>query len=87
MEIKRNACEIQVLLVVTNPHANAGDLRDTGSIPAFDRIPWRRARQSTPVFLPGESQGQRSLMGSSPQGCKEAVMTGAALRARVGHRM
>ena len=25
------------------------------------KIPWRRAWQSTPVFLPGESHGQRSL--------------------------
>ena len=27
---------------------------------------WRRARQPTPVFLPGESHGQRSLVGDSP---------------------
>ena len=31
--------------------------------------------QSTPVFLPGESHGQRSLMGYSPMGCKESDMT------------
>jgi len=30
------------------------------------KIPWRRARQSIPVFLPGESQRQRSLTGYSP---------------------
>ena len=29
---------------------------------------WRRARQLTPVLLPGESHGQRSLMGYSPWG-------------------
>ena len=28
--------------------------------------PWRRARQPTPVFLPGESHGLRSLGGYSP---------------------
>ena len=28
------------------------------------KIPWRRERQPTPVFLPGESRGQRSLVGS-----------------------
>ena len=28
--------------------------------------PWRRKRQPTPVFLPGESPGQRSLVGYSP---------------------
>ena len=31
-------------------------------------IPWRRAWLLTPVFLPGESHGQRSLAGYSPLG-------------------
>ena len=44
----------QVTLVVKNPPANAGDLRDTGSIPGSGRS-WRRAWQPTAVFLPGES--------------------------------
>ena len=35
------------------------------------KIPWRRAWQPTPAFLPGEPHGQRSLVGCSPQGCKE----------------
>ena len=30
------------------------------------RIPWRKEWQPTPVFLPGESHGQRSLTGNSP---------------------
>ena len=47
---------------------NAGD---TSFIPWVGKIPWRRAWQSTPVFLPGESHGQRSLAGYSPWGCKE----------------
>ena len=34
--------------------------------PWVRKIPWRRARQPTPVFLPGESHGQRSLAGCSP---------------------
>ena len=34
--------------------------------PWVGKIPWRRAWQSTPVFLPGESHGQRSLVGYSP---------------------
>ena len=33
--------------------------------PWVRKIPWRRAWQPTPVFLPGESQGQRSLAGCS----------------------
>ena len=39
------------------------------------KIPWRRARKPTSVFLPGESHGQKSLMGYSPWGCKESDMT------------
>ena len=39
------------------------------------KMPWRRAWQPTPVFLPGESHGQRSLVGSSPQGRRESGMT------------
>ena len=31
--------------------------------------------QPTPVFLPGESHGQRSLVGCSPWGCKESDTT------------
>ena len=36
---------------------------------------WRRKWQPTPVFLPGESQGQRSLVGYSPRGHKESDTT------------
>ena len=46
--------------MVKNPAAKAGDLRD-GFKPWVGKIPWRRAWQPTPVFLPGESHGQRSL--------------------------
>ena len=34
------------------------------------KIPWRRPWKPTPVFLPGEFHGQRSLVGYSPWGCK-----------------
>ena len=37
-----------------------------GFSPWIGKIPWKRARQPTPVFLPGESHGQRSLSGYSP---------------------
>ena len=39
------------------------------------KIPWRQARQPTPVFLPREPYGQRSFAGYSPQGHKESDMT------------
>ena len=38
---------------------NAGD---AGSVPGSGRFPWRREWQPTPVFLPGESHGQRRLV-------------------------
>ena len=39
------------------------------------KIPWRRECQPTPVFLPGEVHGQRSLTGYNPWGWKESDMT------------
>ena len=39
------------------------------------KFPWRRKWQPTPVFLPGKSYGQRSLVGYSPWGCKESDTT------------
>ena len=39
------------------------------------KIPWRRKWQPTPVHLPLESHGQRSLAGYSPQGCKQSNNT------------
>ena len=45
--------------------------RRYGFDPWVKMIPWRRAQQPTPVFLPGESHGQRSLAGCSPWGHKD----------------
>ena len=42
---------------------------------------WRRKWQPTPVFLPGESHEQRSLVGYSPWGLKESDMTEVAEQA------
>ena len=44
------------------------------SDPRVGKIPWRREWQFTPVFLPGESHGQRGLVGFSPCGCRESSM-------------
>ena len=52
----------QVARVVKNPPANAGDIRNMDLIPGSGISPG----QPTPVFLPGESHGQRSLVGYSP---------------------
>ena len=39
------------------------------------KIPWKREWLPTPVFLPGEFYGQRSLVGYSPWSHKESDMT------------
>ena len=54
--------------------------RDAGRYefdPQVGKNPWRRAWQFTPVFLPGESLGQSSLVAYSPWGCKKSDMTEA----------
>ena len=52
--------------------ANAGDM---GSVPGSGRFPWGREWLPTPGSLPGESHGQRSLVGYSPGGPKKSNMT------------
>ena len=51
----------QVVIVVKNLPANAGDIRAAVSIPGSGRSPGGGHGQPTPVFLPGGSHGQRSL--------------------------
>ena len=46
--------------------------RRPGFDPWIGKILWRREWLSTSVFLPGESHGQRSLVGYSPRGRKES---------------
>ena len=55
--------------------ASALQCRRPGFDPWVGKIPWRRKWQPTPVFLPGESHGRRSLVGYSPRGHKESDMT------------
>ena len=43
--------------------------------PWLGKIPWRRKWQPTLIFLPGESHGQRSLVGHSPKVHKESDRT------------
>ena len=45
------------------------------SLSLFTFMPWRRKWQPTPVFLPGESQGQGSLVGCCLWGRTESDMT------------
>ena len=54
----------QVVLVVKNLPANAEDMRCEFD-PWVRKVPWRRVWQPIPILLPGESHGQRSLVGYS----------------------
>ena len=49
--------------------------------PWVRKIPWIREWQPTPVFLPGKSHGQRSLVGYSPWGHKRVRPDGARTHA------
>ena len=46
---------------------------DPDSIPGLGKIPWRKKWQPTPIFLPGEFHGHRSLLGYSLWSCKESL--------------
>ena len=51
---------------------NLPDKQETWFHPWVGKIPRRREWQPAPVFLPGKSHGQRSLVGYSPWGCKKS---------------
>ena len=57
-------------LVVKNSPAPCRRCRRRGFGPWIRKISWREAWQPTPVLLPGESHGQKSLAGYSPWGCR-----------------
>ena len=59
--------------MVKNPLANVGEVRDAGVIPGLGRSPG--GGHGNPIFLPGESHGQKSLVGYSPWGHKESDAT------------
>ena len=60
--------------VVSDGKESVCSARELGSVTGSGQSPWRKQWQPTPVFLPGESHGQRSLVDYSPWG-----------RKRVGH--
>ena len=57
------------------------ETQETQFHPWVKKFLWRRKWQPTPGFLPGESHGQRSLVGYSSLGCKESDMTEATQHA------
>ena len=54
---------------------SACKFRRRGSDCWVNKIPWRRKWQSIPIFQPGKSHGQRSLVGCSPCSFKESDKT------------
>ena len=64
----------QGALVIKYLTAKAGEVRCRFNSWVV-KIPWKKAWQSTPVFLPGESQGQRNQAGYNPWGHNESDMT------------
>ena len=70
-------------VALKNPSANAGDRKRHRFDPWVGKILWRRARQPAPVFLPGESHGQRTLAGYSPKGHKESNITEVTLHMHI----
>ena len=67
-QVVQSPCLDETLSSGKEPTCQCRRYKICGFAPWVGKIPWRRAGQSTPVFLPGESQGQRSLLGYSPRG-------------------
>ena len=63
-ESKNPSLELPLWISGKESACDSEDKGDVDSVPG--KIPWRRVWQPTPVFLPGESHGQRSLAGYSP---------------------
>ena len=71
-----NKCTLQEARASqVNLPANGGDIRDEGLIPGLGKSP--RGGHGNPLqfFLPGESHGQRSLVGYSPWSREESDTT------------
>ena len=72
--LQEHESSIYCKLLVKNSPPTVGDRRDVSSIPGSGRSPGG-GHAPTPVFLPGESHGLRSLVGYSPWGHKESDTT------------
>ena len=71
----RRAWVSQVVSVVKNPPANAGDTRDKGLIPATGRSPGRGNGKPLQYSCPGEHHGQRNLVCYAVHGVTESATT------------
>ena len=77
INVYRCKCTVasKIVLMVKNPPASAADIKKCGLIPELGRSAGGWHDNHPPVFLPGESYGQRSLESYSPQGLKESDTT------------
>ena len=71
----------QICFLVSNTSGKEFSCQCRRLRPEFDpwveKIPWSRKWQPTPIFLPENYNGQRSLVGYRPKGHKESDMTKA----------
>ena len=70
-----NDCDRQWASLVAQTAKNPPAMHETWVRSLGGKICWRREWLPTPVFLPRELHGQRSLVGYSPWSCKETDMT------------
>ena len=75
-------CKTKVALVVKNLPANAGDIRDAGSIPGWGRSPGEGNGNPLQYSCLETPHGQKSLVGYSPEGHKESDTAEATEHAR-----
>ena len=72
-------CLSMLISLVAQTVKNLPAMQETWIWSLVRKIPWRREWQSTPVLLPGEFHGQRSLVGYSPWGPKNQTCLSSSL--------
>ena len=82
-----NSLGLQGGAVIKNLPANSRRRKRCEFDPWVGKIPWRRAWQPTPVLLPGESHGQRSLVGYSPWIAKSQTWLSDWAQAKTTHSL
>ena len=70
---------------IKNPPANVGDIKRPGFHPWVEKNSWKRKWQPTPVFLPGKTHGQGSLVGYIVHGAakSQTQLKGLSTRASI----
>ena len=81
-QMENKALHVTVIVSSKESTCQCSRCKRCGLDPWVGKITWRRKWQSTSVFLPGKSHGQRCLAGYSPWACKELDMTERLTRRR-----